>query len=89
MQMDQEVCYLSATELADGIRSKTLSPVEFVRAHMERIEALDPKLNAVVTLAYGAMDRAREAEDAAMRGELWGRSMGSPLQPRTRWTPRE
>ena len=77
--MDKEVYYLSATELADGIRSKTLSPVEVMRAHLERIEALNSKLNAVVTLVDAAMDKAREAEDAVMRGGLWGPLHGVPF----------
>ena len=77
--MDQEVWYLSATELADRIRSKALSPVEVVGAYLERIGALNPKLNAVVTLADGAMDEARKAEDAVMRGGPLGPLHGVPF----------
>ena len=32
--MDQEICWLSATELAEGIRNKTFSSQEVVQAHL-------------------------------------------------------
>ena len=77
--MSEEICYADATELAERIRTGALSPVEVMRAHLERIEAVNPKLNAVVTLADGAMERAREAEAALVRGELWGPLHGVPF----------
>ena len=77
--MNEEICYATATELAEHIRNKALSPVEVMRAHLERIEAVNPRLNAIVTLADGAMDRARQAEDAVMSGELWGPLHGVPF----------
>ena len=36
-------------------------------AHLERIEAVNPMLNAIVTLSNSAMDSARDAEAAVMR----------------------
>ena len=77
--MNEVICYADATELAARIRTKALSPVEVMRAHLERIEALNPRLNAVVTLADGSTERAREAEAALMRGELWGPLHGVPF----------
>ena len=75
----EEICYADATELAERIRARALSPVEVVTAHLERIEAINPELNAIVTLVDGAMDRAREAEAAIMRGESWGPLHGVPF----------
>ena len=77
--MNEDICYLTATELSERIKTRALSPVEVVTAHLERIEAINPKLNAVVALADGAMDRAREAESAVMRGEVWGPLHGVPF----------
>ena len=62
--MNEKICYSSATELAERIRTRDLSPVEVVRAHLERIDAVNPALNAIVTPAEDALDRAKEAEVA-------------------------
>lgn len=77
--MSEDIYYADAAELAQRIRDKSLSPVEVVRAHLERIEAVNPKINAVVTMAPGAVERAQEAEAAAMRGESWGPLHGVPF----------
>lgn len=54
---------MSATALAEAIRSGDLSPVQVVRAHIERIEQVNPALNAVTARRYErALDEAREAE---------------------------
>ena len=45
-----EVCWLSATELAAAIRRKKLSPVEVIGAVLSRIERLNPTLNAFCTV---------------------------------------
>ncbi len=44
-------------------------PVEVVQAHLERIDAINSKLNAVVTMMEDAPERARAAEAAVMRGD--------------------
>ena len=51
--MSEDIYYADATELAERIRSKLLSPVEVMSAFLDRIEAVNPKLNAVVTAADG------------------------------------
>ena len=45
-----ELCWLSATDLATLIRRRKVSPVEVVDAVLERIERLNPQLNAYVTV---------------------------------------
>ena len=57
-----------ATKLAELIRTREVSPVEVVQAHLDRIEAVNPKLNAIVTVADGALEAARAAEAAVMAG---------------------
>lgn len=53
--------------LAARIRSRELSPVEVLQAHIDRIEAVDPTLNAVVERRYEqALAEARTAEDLLM-----------------------
>ena len=77
--MSEEIYYADAAELAERIRAKTLSPVEVVQAHLDRIEAANPKLNAVVCLDDRALERAREAEAAMARGQSWGPLHGVPF----------
>ena len=63
----EDLCYLPATEMAKRIRARKLSPVEIVTALLERIEALNPKVNCFCTvLADEALAHARKAERAAM-----------------------
>jgi amidase len=59
----------SAAELVRLIRSRAVSPVEVLQAHLRRIEQVNPTLNAIVTLAEDAIDNARAAETALMKGE--------------------
>ena len=62
--MSLDLCHRSATDLAAAVRSGELSPVDLVRAHLDRIDALGDRTNAFVTvLADEAMERAREAAD--------------------------
>jgi aspartyl-tRNA(Asn)/glutamyl-tRNA(Gln) amidotransferase subunit A len=77
--MSEEIWYIGAAELADRIRLKQLSPVEIIEAFHRRIDAVNPGLNAIVTLADGTVERAREAETAISRGESWGPLHGVPF----------
>lgn len=78
--MNQEdLCYMPASKMAAAIREKKISPVEIVDALLNRIEALNPKLNAYVTLTAAAARRqARKAEQAVMKGEKLGPLHGVP-----------
>jgi len=71
---------LSAQEIAAQIHGKEVSPVEVARAHLERIERLNPKLNAFVDCKPEAvLAQAREAEKAIRRGEELGPLHGVPI----------
>ncbi len=62
------------------IRGKKVSPVEVVKAHLERVAEVQPKLNAFVHLdAEGALKQARAAEGAVSRGERLGPLHGVPV----------
>ena len=74
-----DLCYTPATELARLYRAKKLSPVEVTDAVLARIERLNPKLNAYLTVtADHARELARAAEARATRGELKGPLDGIP-----------
>ena len=75
----EELTSLTATKLAELIRTRAISPVEVVTAYLQRIERVNPSLNAIVTLAPDALDRAREAEKTVMRGDEVGPLHGVPL----------
>jgi Asp-tRNA(Asn)/Glu-tRNA(Gln) amidotransferase A subunit family amidase len=77
--MSEELTTYSAARLAEMIRRREASPVEVAEAHLRRIEARNPSLNAVVTLAPDVLERAREAESAVMRGAAAGALCGVPL----------
>ncbi len=75
-----KIIFGTIAEIVAGIRAKKFSPVEVVDAHLERVAALQPKLNAFVHLdADGARRQARAAEAAVMRGERVGPLHGVPL----------
>src|ERR1700675_4317327 len=71
---------LSAREIAGQIRRKEVSPVEVARAHLDRFERLNPRLNAFVDYQPEAvLTQAREAEKAILRGDELGPLHGVPL----------
>lgn len=75
-----EICYMPAAEMARLVRNKKLSPVEVVEAILDRIERVNPKINAYCTLlADDARKIARQAEDAVMQGEELGPLHGVPF----------
>jgi amidase len=69
-----------ASELASMLRRRELSAVELLQHHLQRIERLNPAINAVVVLdAERALQRAREADAALARGQTWGPLHGLPM----------
>jgi aspartyl-tRNA(Asn)/glutamyl-tRNA(Gln) amidotransferase subunit A len=75
----KEIIFFDATKLAELIRTKEVSPVEVVQAHLDRIAAVNPKINAIVTLANGALKAAKAAEAAVLAGEELGPLHGVPF----------
>src|SRR5262249_30711808 len=75
-----DLAFTPATELAALIRAKKLSPVELTRVVLERIERLNPAVNAFCTVTADlAMAAAREAERALVKGEARGVLHGIPF----------
>ncbi|MER9701719.1 amidase family protein [Mesorhizobium sp. M0146] len=72
--------FMTAFELAELIRTKNVSPVEYVRALLARIAELEPKINAFAYLAAdSALNDAKKAEVASMGGARIGRLHGVPV----------
>ena len=71
---------LSASQIAEQVRNRKISPVEIVKAHLARIEKLNPKINAFVHLdEERALQQARDAEAAVMQGRELGSLHGVPI----------
>ena len=49
---DTDLAFMPTAELRTRIASKQLSPVEVTRLYLQRIEALDPQLNAYLTVVH-------------------------------------
>jgi aspartyl-tRNA(Asn)/glutamyl-tRNA(Gln) amidotransferase subunit A len=72
--------YLDATTLAALIRTKQLSSREVVQAHLDRVAAVNPKINAVVTLmADDALKSADAADKMVAGGAVLGPLHGVPF----------
>ena len=70
----------TAREIASQIRARSISPVEVARIHLERIERLNPSLNAFVDCQPKlVLAQARAAETAVVKGEKLGPLHGVPL----------
>jgi len=70
----------SARELARLIRKREVSPVEVLEAHLGVIEKLNPRFNAIVTLAVEqARAAASDATDAVLKGDVVGLLHGLPI----------
>ena len=75
-----DLCANDALTLAGMLRRREASAREVVTAHIDRIEALDGPVNAVVTRCFDrALARAAEADDALARGEVPGLLHGLPV----------
>ena len=75
-----EITDLTATQLAEAIRTRRTSSEEAVRALLARIDEVNPKLNAVVVLCRrSALDEARRADEAVGGGEELGPLHGVPI----------
>ena len=75
-----DLTFLSASEIAGQIRTRKVSPVEVIEAHLARVEILNPKLHAFVQLDHrGALAQARQAEAAVMQDQNLGPLHGVPI----------
>ena len=75
-----EIPFLTASELSKLIASREVSPVEATEAYLDRIDDLDFRFNAYLTVTLElALQQAREAESAIGRGDYLGPLHGVPV----------
>ncbi len=72
--------YLSATALAELVRERKVGCLELLDHFLDRVQRHNPTLNAIIVLmAEDARERAREADAALARGDVWGPLHGVPM----------
>ena len=77
---DQNLAYRSATDLLDLIKSRQVSPVELTELFLKRIDDVDHQLDAFLLVTHDiAIEQAKTAEDAIMRGDDLGPLHGLPI----------
>ena len=83
-----EIVFLSVSELSELIRDLKISPVELTKAYIERINALDFKLNSFITVfRTTALNEARIAEEEIKNGRYLGPLHGIPVAVKDQfWT---
>lgn len=77
--MTDAIFFSDATKLAEMIRSREVSAVEVMQAHLDRIDAVNPTINAIVTVAEDALKEAKAAEAAVLSGGELGPLHGVPF----------
>jgi amidase len=78
--MTLDVPFRSARQLAAALRAKKIGCVELLELYLARVEKYDAALNAIVVRDVdGARRRARAADRALAKGEVWGSLHGVPM----------
>ncbi len=76
----EDLCFTPAVELREMLRKKAISPVELMQAFLERIDEVNPVINAYCTLVPEmALEAARKAESTIMQGGEVGLLTGIPV----------
>lgn len=76
----KELTFQSAVKLAEAIQTGQVSSLELLEHYLERVQRLNPKLNAIVqTCPDAARKKAQQADEALSRGESWGPLHGVPI----------
>src|SRR5262249_32285998 len=75
-----EHAFASATQLAQEVRDRRIGCLDLLALYLARPERYNPAINAVIAWRTDkARDRAREADAALARGEVWGPLHGVPM----------
>ncbi len=77
----EEICFMTARELAESIRRRELSAREVMTAHLQQIAKINPRVNAIVSQLdeERALELAEEADRALAAGEPVGPLHGLPI----------
>jgi aspartyl-tRNA(Asn)/glutamyl-tRNA(Gln) amidotransferase subunit A len=77
--LSDDILFSSITELANGIRARSISPVELTESYLGRLETIGKRLGAVATVMRdSALREARAAESEIKRGRYRGILHGIP-----------
>ncbi len=80
---DADLVFKSGVELAALIKARKVSPVDVVQAFLDRIDRLNPRVNAYITVTRDhALSAARAAEKEIMAGKYRGPLHGLPYAPK-------
>ncbi|MYN12815.1 amidase [Pusillimonas sp. TS35] len=80
MAAEEELCYLSATDMAHAVRTRKIGVHELISAHISRAERLNPRINAIVTSTFEqALNQARTADTLLSQGHVPGPLFGLPV----------
>ena len=78
--MSDNPCFLTIAEAGPLLRAKRLSPVELTRAYLDRIDSLNPAINAFITILHDeALSHARAMETEIAKGRYRGPLHGIPI----------
>ena len=88
MSVESDIIFLSAAETARAVREKRFSPTEVTDAYLQRIERLNPSLNAYITVTADlARAQTKETEKRLMAGDTKGPLFGVPVAVKDQfWT---
>jgi aspartyl-tRNA(Asn)/glutamyl-tRNA(Gln) amidotransferase subunit A len=80
---DSEIIFKPASELAALLKTRQLSPVDVVRAYLDRIDSVNDRVQAVLTIARDqALAQAQQAEREIAAGRYRGPLHGLPYAPK-------
>jgi amidase len=76
-----EICFMEATALIELVRTKKVSSLEIMKAHLNQIARVNPRVNAIVSLVdeEHLLAQARAADDALAQGKWLGALHGLPI----------
>ena len=78
--MINDTIFSSITQWVDALRTRRISACEALKIHLTQIDKYNPILNAINIIdAEKALERARAADEATGRDELWGPLHGIPF----------
>src|SRR5215467_3707029 len=77
----EELCFTGASNLSELLRAKKVSAVESMKAHLDQIQRMNPKVNAMVTLVEEEklLGEALAADQALAKGNWMGPLHGMPI----------
>ena len=76
----EEICYMSACDMLEKINSQELTSVEITETIIERIEKINPLINAYCTTTFDlARETAKRTDEAVKKGESLGLLQGIPI----------